>query len=129
MVRSECVAEEEWLRPKNVLRDVEMKQAGQWDSGSQGFHSTERRRPDTRTAWHRVWPVRPRVLLPDGQAVHCVRPVVVEMKLTGQGVHTVGPSLEAKVPAGQARGVLVAGVGHWVPLGQRAQVPVRTLLV
>ncbi len=50
MVRSECVAEEEWLRPKNVFRDVEMKQAGQGDSGSQGFHSTERRRPDTRTA-------------------------------------------------------------------------------
>ena len=69
------------------------------------------------------------MLLPDGQAVHCARPVVVEMKLTGQGVHTVEPSLEAKVPAGQARGVLVAGVGHWKPLGHSAQVPERAELV
>lgn len=35
----------------------------------------ERRREAGRVAWHTVWPVWPRVLVPTGQARHCVEPV------------------------------------------------------
>lgn len=49
----------------------------------------------TRTVWHLVWPVRPRVLVPAAHAVHCLLPTAVEMKLTGQGAHRTEPSLEA----------------------------------
>ena len=56
----------------------------------------ERRREAGRVAWQMDWPTWPRVLVPTSQAPHEVRPSSAWKVLTGQGVHSLEPSLAEK---------------------------------
>lgn len=65
------------------------------------------------------------MLVPAGQDWHLFRPVLLLNMLTGQGAQRMEPSLGAYEPAGQSRGVTVAGVGHCLPMGHSAHVAER----
>ena len=68
-----------------------------------GAQNMRRRRAWGRTAWHTDWPVRPRVEVPFAQAVQVLTATGLvwdgawlEYVLTGQGVHSLLPSLLLK---------------------------------